>query len=417
MVKAWSAKRFREKQCRQRYGQNAAGKWVRCSAFRWIDYHQADSNYLREFGSFAEAFAFNEKCREDGSGGRNARCTAKPRDGVPEEQLALQQALALSGTGNESGCSVDAGRECRVAADLAPLADDTFEISDSDCSVDILAGQVEAALPLSGKYRTQACCLTKQERRKVDKELLRQTAKSRGSETDVQVPSPCVFGGSKRGSARSSVDHPGSEQGVREPLPCAPRGSKRRSRKRTADAANASPQRVFDHALLVDKAHAWKFFFKVHPYEADNSHNRDDCLKTWELKNWKWKPEENHRNLYICESGHGRMLGRPSKTSCGKCIGHLEFVKCIRLCLDRDTIMSFYNYHRVTLEEFEILFASWKKQDELWAWEFTRATALPASEMFYIEKTTQVQHVWFDACMKIPMDRFLPFQSTFGHVA
>ena len=56
-----------------RYGENAAGKWVRCSAFREIDYDPEKPSSLREFDNFEDAFTFDEACRLDGTGGRKAK--------------------------------------------------------------------------------------------------------------------------------------------------------------------------------------------------------------------------------------------------------------------------------------------------------------------------------------------------------
>lgn len=41
------------------YGENAAGKWVRCSAFREIDYDREKPGSLREFDNFEDAFTFD----------------------------------------------------------------------------------------------------------------------------------------------------------------------------------------------------------------------------------------------------------------------------------------------------------------------------------------------------------------------
>ena len=51
-----------------RYGEHAAGKWVRCSAFREIDYDPEKPDSLREFDNFEDAFTFDEACRLDGTG-------------------------------------------------------------------------------------------------------------------------------------------------------------------------------------------------------------------------------------------------------------------------------------------------------------------------------------------------------------
>ena len=53
------------------HGQNASGKWVRCSAFREIDYDIDSPDRLREFDSFDKAFEFDEARRLDGTGGRH----------------------------------------------------------------------------------------------------------------------------------------------------------------------------------------------------------------------------------------------------------------------------------------------------------------------------------------------------------
>ena len=70
------------------YWQNAAGKWVRASAFRDVDYDPAAPGRLREFASLEEVLAFNEKCRGDGAGGPGVVHRPQPKDTVPAEQLA-----------------------------------------------------------------------------------------------------------------------------------------------------------------------------------------------------------------------------------------------------------------------------------------------------------------------------------------
>jgi hypothetical protein len=84
----------RDRLCKTRYGENVAGKWVRRSAFREVDYDPDDPSKLREFATFAEAFAFDEACRADGTGGRIAKYVAKPKSSVPEEQRAICTAIA-----------------------------------------------------------------------------------------------------------------------------------------------------------------------------------------------------------------------------------------------------------------------------------------------------------------------------------
>ena len=83
----------RERVCKHRYGQNASGKWVRCSAFHEIEYDNDSPDRLREFDSFDKAFEFDEALRLDGTGGRHAKPYPKPKDTVPEEQLALDKSL------------------------------------------------------------------------------------------------------------------------------------------------------------------------------------------------------------------------------------------------------------------------------------------------------------------------------------
>ena len=87
-----------------RYGENAAGKWVRCSAFREIDYDPEKPGSLREFDNFEDAFAFEEACRLDGTGGRKPKFSNKPKDTVPKEQLALEKAVqhAVEEDGNQT---------------------------------------------------------------------------------------------------------------------------------------------------------------------------------------------------------------------------------------------------------------------------------------------------------------------------
>ena len=102
--KSHTAEAQRKWQCKSRYKENAAGKWVRCVGFREIDYDPEENDRLREFDSFDEAFAFEEECRVTGTGGRNARHYPKPKDTVPKVQLALEASLqhAIAADGNET---------------------------------------------------------------------------------------------------------------------------------------------------------------------------------------------------------------------------------------------------------------------------------------------------------------------------
>ena len=87
-----------------RYGENAAGKWVRSGAFREIDYDPENPDKLREFDNFDAAFAFDEECRLNGTGGRKAVHLPKPKDTVPKDQLALEKAMkhAVEEDGNKT---------------------------------------------------------------------------------------------------------------------------------------------------------------------------------------------------------------------------------------------------------------------------------------------------------------------------
>ncbi len=76
-----------------KYGQNLAGKWVRRTAFREVDYDPENPDRLREFAGFDDAFAFDEKCRLDGTGGRGVLHHNIPKESVPREQLALEQSV------------------------------------------------------------------------------------------------------------------------------------------------------------------------------------------------------------------------------------------------------------------------------------------------------------------------------------
>ena len=87
----------RKKACQLRYGENVAGKWVRSSAFREIDYDPENPEKLREFDNFDATFAFDEECRLNGTGGRKAVHLPKPKDTVPKEQLALEEVMPIRG--------------------------------------------------------------------------------------------------------------------------------------------------------------------------------------------------------------------------------------------------------------------------------------------------------------------------------
>ena len=87
-----------------RYGENSAGKWVRASAFRKIDYEPENPERLCEFESLDKAFEFEEARPLDGTGGRHAKPYPKPKDTVSKEQLALEKAMkhAVEEDGNKT---------------------------------------------------------------------------------------------------------------------------------------------------------------------------------------------------------------------------------------------------------------------------------------------------------------------------
>ena len=99
----------RKRRCKDNYGENAAGKWVRCSAFRRIDYDLENPDRLREFDTFDKAFEFDEARRLDGTGGRLAKPLPKPKDTVPKEQLALEKAMthAVKKDGNKKRVALE----------------------------------------------------------------------------------------------------------------------------------------------------------------------------------------------------------------------------------------------------------------------------------------------------------------------
>lgn len=82
---------------------------MRRRAFRDIDYKPDNSNELRQFDSFDDAFAFDEAQLAAGSGGRKAKYHDKPKDVVPEEQRALEAAIThvAQEVGNEIVAEID----------------------------------------------------------------------------------------------------------------------------------------------------------------------------------------------------------------------------------------------------------------------------------------------------------------------
>ena len=71
----------------------ASGSGLAHSA-RLINYDPENPDKLREFDNFDAAFAFDEECRLNGTGGRKAVHLPKPKDTVPKDQLALDMSFA-----------------------------------------------------------------------------------------------------------------------------------------------------------------------------------------------------------------------------------------------------------------------------------------------------------------------------------
>ncbi len=109
----------RKAECKRlgRFAENAAGKWVRAKGFREIDYDPENPDRLREFDSFDDAFAFDEKCRIDGTGGLKAKTWGKPKESVPREQLALEQSVkhAIKKDGNKTRVQLEQATVCTSA--------------------------------------------------------------------------------------------------------------------------------------------------------------------------------------------------------------------------------------------------------------------------------------------------------------
>ena len=81
----------------------ASGSGLAHSA-RLINYDPENPDKLREFDNFDAAFAFDEECRLNGTGGRKAVHLPKPKDTVPKDQLALEKAMkhAVEEDGNKT---------------------------------------------------------------------------------------------------------------------------------------------------------------------------------------------------------------------------------------------------------------------------------------------------------------------------
>ena len=86
-----SAEKKRTRRVLARYAQNAAGSYVRVSAFRECDYR--DGGRPREFPTEAEVLAFEAERYSDGTGNR-VKFWPSPKASVPEDQRALHDNLA-----------------------------------------------------------------------------------------------------------------------------------------------------------------------------------------------------------------------------------------------------------------------------------------------------------------------------------
>ena len=90
--KGWASQQpteRRKKRALQKYGKNAAGKYVRMTSFRECDY--TPSGRLREFSTEEDFLAFEEDRYMNGHS--LAHYSKVPKSTVPEEQLALENAV------------------------------------------------------------------------------------------------------------------------------------------------------------------------------------------------------------------------------------------------------------------------------------------------------------------------------------
>ena len=138
--KAWASQQPRErrkKRALQKYGKNAAGKYVRKISFRECDY--TPSGCLREFSTEEDFLAFEEDRYKNGH--NLAHYSKVPKGTVPKEQLALEKAVrhTVQEDGNQTRVQMDqhdegqhthhdetqqmmASMEERVSAQVALLA-------------------------------------------------------------------------------------------------------------------------------------------------------------------------------------------------------------------------------------------------------------------------------------------------------
>ena len=76
----------RRKACEKKYRQTVTGTWARMTAY--AAYH-FEGVKLKEFDDLEAAFAYEESCRINGTGGRHAAYTSKPESNIPQQQLQL----------------------------------------------------------------------------------------------------------------------------------------------------------------------------------------------------------------------------------------------------------------------------------------------------------------------------------------
>ena len=87
----WSNEKHRARNLRKQYGLNALGKFVRKRSFRDIDY--TDEGHLQQFDSEDGWIAF--EAERHAKGDKHPAWSAKARDTVPKEQLALDYLAAM----------------------------------------------------------------------------------------------------------------------------------------------------------------------------------------------------------------------------------------------------------------------------------------------------------------------------------
>ena len=105
-----SAEGKRTRRVLARYAQNAAGCYVRVSAFRECDYR--DDGSPREFPTEADVLTFEAERYKDGTGNR-VKFWSAPRASVPEGQRALHDNLAqaVQAEGNAVCAQLEAAEE------------------------------------------------------------------------------------------------------------------------------------------------------------------------------------------------------------------------------------------------------------------------------------------------------------------